>query len=55
MKKIISKITTILLTVVVVWFAWSFIDININNDPTNENCGDFSKGNAIVMVSELFN
>ena len=55
MKKIISKVSTVLLTVVVIWFAWSFIDINNNNDPTDENCGNFSKGNAIVMVSELFN
>ena len=55
MKKIISKVSTVLLIAVAVWFAWSFVDININNDPTNENCGNFSKGNAIVMVSELFN
>ena len=55
MKKIISKVTTVLLTAVAIWFAWSFVDININNDPTDENCGHFSKGNAIVMVSELFN
>ena len=55
MKKIISKVSIVLLIAVAVWFAWSFADININNDPTNENCGDFSKGNAIVMVSELFN
>ena len=55
MKKIISKVSTVLMVAVVIWFAWSFVDININNDPTNENCGNFSKGNAIVMVSELFN
>ena len=55
MKKIISKVSTVLLIAVAVWFAWSFVDININNDPTNENCGDFSKGNAIIMVSGLFN
>ena len=55
MKKIISKVSTVLLIAVAVWFAWSFVDININNDPTNENCDNFSKGNAIVMVSELFN
>ena len=55
MKKIISKVTTVLLTAVAIWFAWSFVDININNNPTDENCGDFSKGNVIVMVSELFN
>ena len=55
MKKIISKVSTVLLIAVAVWFAWSFVDINNNNDPTDENCGHFSKGNAIVMVSELFN
>ena len=55
MKKIISKVSTVLLIAVAVWFAWSFVDININNDPTNENCGNFLKGNAIVMISELFN
>ena len=55
MKKIISKVSTVLLIAVDVWFAWSFVDINNNNDPTDENCGNFSKGNAIVMVSELFN
>lgn len=55
MKKIISKVTTILIVAVAVWFAWSFVDININNDPTDENSGNFSKGNAIVMISELFN
>lgn len=55
MEKIISKILIVLMVAVAVWFAWSFVDININNDPTDKNCGDFSKGNAIVMVSELFN
>lgn len=55
MKKIISKVTTILMVAVAIWFAWSFVDININNDPADKNSGDFSKGNAIVMVSELFN
>ena len=55
MKKIISKVSTVLLIAVAIWFAWSFVDININNDPANENSGNFSKGNAIVMVSELFN
>ena len=55
MKKIISKVSTVLMVAVAVWFVWSFVDININNDPTNENCGNFSKGNAIVMISELFN
>ena len=55
MKKIISKVSTVLLIAIAVWFAWSFVDININNDPANENSGNFSKGNAIVMVSELFN
>ena len=55
MKKIISKVTTILLIALAIWFTWSFVDINLHNNPTNENCGNFSKGNAIVMVSELFN
>lgn len=55
MKKIISKVSTVLLIAVAIWFAWSFVDININNDPADKNSGDFSKGNAIVMVSELFN
>ena len=55
MKKIILRVTMVLLTAIAIWFAWSFVDININNDPVDENCGDFSKGNAIVMVSELFN
>lgn len=55
MKKIISKVSTVLLVAVAIWFAWSFVDINIHNDPTDKNCSDFSKGNAIVIVSELFN
>ena len=55
MKKIISKVTTTLMVAVAIWFAWSFIDINLHNDPVDENSGDFSKGNVIVMVSELFN
>lgn len=55
MKKIISRVTIVLLIVVAVWFAWSFIDINLHNDPADKNCSDFSKGNVIVMVSELFN
>ena len=55
MKKIISKVSTVLLTAVVIWFAWSFVDINLHNDPIDENSGNFSKSNAIVMVSELFN
>ena len=55
MKKIISKVSTVLIVAVAIWFAWSFIDVNIHNNPADENCGNFSKCNAIVMVSELFN
>ena len=55
MKKIISKVMAVILVAVAIWFAWSVVDINVNNNPSNDNYGNFSKGNAIIMVSELFN
>ena len=55
MKKIISKVSTVLLTAVVIWFAWSFVDINSHNNPADTDYEDYSNGNAIIMVSELFN
>ena len=55
MKKIISKVSIVLLTAVVIWFAWSFIDINNHNNPADSDYEDYSNGNAIIMVSELFN
>lgn len=55
MKKIISKVTAVILVAVAIWFAWSVVDINVNNNPSDDNCGNFSKCNAIIMVSELFN
>lgn len=55
MKKIISKVMAVILVAVAIWFAWSVVDINAHNNPSNENYGNFSKGNAIIMVSELFN
>ena len=55
MKKIISKVLVVLMVAVVVWFAWSFIDINIHNNPVDSDYKDYSNGNAIIMVSELFN
>lgn len=55
MKKIISKVTAVILVAVAIWFAWSVVDINVNNNPSDDNYGNFSKGNAIIMVSELFN
>ena len=55
MKKIISKVSTVLLTSVVIWFVWSFIDINSHNNPADSDYEDYSNGNVIIMVSELFN
>ena len=55
MKKIISKVLIVLMVVVIVWFAWSFIDINSHNNPADSDYEDYSNGNAIIMVSELFN
>ena len=55
MKKIILKVSSVLMVAVAVWFAWSFIDINTHNNPTDSDYKDYSNGNAIIMVSELFN
>ena len=55
MKKIISKVLVVLMVAVVVWFAWSFIDVNTHNNPTDSDYKDYSNGNAIIMLSELFN
>ena len=55
MKKIISKVSTVLIVAVTIWLAWSFIDINTHNNPADSDYKDYSKGNAIIMVSELFN
>ena len=55
MKKIISKVLVILMVAVVVWLAWSFIDVNTHNNPTDSDYKDYSNGNAIIMLSELFN
>ena len=54
MKKIISKVLAVLMVAVVVWLAWSFIDINTHNNPTDSDHKDYSNGNAIIMLSELF-
>ena len=54
MKKIISRISTILIAVVTVWFVWSFIDINSHNNPVDSNYEDYSNGNVIIMIGELF-
>ena len=55
MKKIISKVSIVLMVTVAVWFAWSFIDINSHNNPADSDYEDYSNVNAIIMVSELFN
>ena len=55
MKKIISKVLSILMVAVTIWLAWSFIDINTHNNPADSDYKDYSNGNAIIMVSELFN
>lgn len=55
MKKIISKVLVVLMVAVVVWLAWSFIDVNTHNNPTGSDYKDYSNGNAIIMLSELFN
>ena len=55
MKKIISKVLIVLMVTVAVWFAWSLIDINSHNNPADTDYEDYSNGNAIIMVSELFN
>ena len=55
MKKIILKVLVVLMVAVVVWLAWSFIDVNTHNNPTDSNYKDYSNGNAIIMLSELFN
>ena len=55
MKKIILKVSIVLTVAVVVWFTWSFIDVNSHNNPADSNYKDYSNGNAIIMVSELFN
>lgn len=55
MKKIISKVSIVLMVAVAVWFAWSFIDINNHNNPADSDYEDYSNVNVIIMVSELFN
>ena len=55
MKKIISKVSTVLIVALAVWLVWSFIDINTHNNPADSDYKDYSNGNAIIMVSELFN
>lgn len=55
MKKIISKVSIVLMVAVAVWFAWSFIDINSHNNPVDSDYEDYSNVNVIIMVSELFN
>ena len=55
MKKIISKVSIVLMGAVAVWFVWSFIDINSHNNPADSDYEDYSNGNAIIMISELFN
>ena len=55
MKKIISKVLIVLMVADAVWFAWSFIEINSHNNPADSDYEDYSNGNAIIMVSELFN
>ena len=55
MKKIISKVLIVLMVAVAVWFAWSFVDINSHNNPADSDYEDYSNGNVIIMVSELFN
>lgn len=52
MKKIISKVFTILLIVFFVLLGFSYIDTITHNDPTNENYGDYSKMNIIVQLYE---
>ena len=55
MKKIISEVSSVLMVAVAVWFVWSFVDINSHNNPTDSDYKHYSNGNAIIMVSELFN
>ena len=55
MKKIISKVLVVLIVVVTIWFVWSVIDVNTHNNPTGSNYKDYSNGNAIIMLNELFN
>ena len=55
MKKIVSKVSIVLMVAVAVWFAWSFININTHNHPADSDYKDYSNGNVIIMVSELFN
>ena len=54
MKKIISKVLVVLMVVVTIWFVWSFIDVNTHNNPTYGDYKDYSNGNVIIMLSELF-
>ena len=54
MKKIISKVLVVLMVAVTIWFTWSFIDVNTHNNPTDSDYKDYSEGNAIIMLSELF-
>ena len=55
MKKSVSKVSIVLMVAVAVWFTWSFININIHNNPADSDYKDYSNGNVIIMVSELFN
>ena len=52
MKKIISKVFTILLIMFFVLLGFSFIDTITHNDPASENYGDYSKMNIIVQLYE---
>ena len=55
MKKIVSKVSIVLMVAVAVWFTWSFIDINTHNNPADSDYKDYSNVNVIIMVSKLFN
>ena len=55
MKKIISKVSIVLMVAVVVWLAWSFIDVNTHNNPTDSAYKDYPHGTAIILLSALFN
>ena len=52
MKKIISKVFTILLIMFFVLLGFSYIDTITHNNPANENYGDYSKMNIIVQLYE---
>jgi hypothetical protein len=50
MKKIISKVFTILMVACVVWVGFSYIDTITHNDPASDNYLEYSEINLFVHL-----